>query len=72
MNPQEFVQAFAEAFGSDTQLPIAFGYSDEPLTEPKEGLRCLMGLFPKMLSTMKNTCLFDTPAWSKIKQRIEK
>ena len=25
----------------------------------------------KMLSTMKDTCLFDTPAWSKIKQRIE-
>ena len=27
---------------------------------------------PKMLSTMKDTCLFDTPAWSKIKQRIER
>ena len=26
----------------------------------------------KMLSTMKDTCLFDTPAWSKIKQRIER
>ena len=25
MNPQEFVMAFAEAFGEDVQLPIAFG-----------------------------------------------
>lgn len=30
MKPQEFVQAFAVAFGSETQLPIAFGFSDEP------------------------------------------
>lgn len=37
MTPKGFVQAFAEVFGSDTQLPIAFGYSDDPLTEPKEG-----------------------------------
>lgn len=48
MTPQEFIQALKEAFGEDVQLPIAFGYSDEPLTEPKEGLRCLMGLFPKV------------------------
>lgn len=48
MTPEEFIEAYKEAFGADTQLPIAFGYSDEPLTEPKEGLRCLMGLFPKV------------------------
>lgn len=48
MTPEEFVKAYTEAFGSNAQLPIAFGYSDEPLTEPKEGLRCLMGLFPKV------------------------
>ena len=48
MTPQEFVIAFKEAFSEETQLPIAFGYSDEPLTEPKEGLRCIMGLFPKV------------------------
>lgn len=48
MKPEEFVKAYAEAFGADTQLPIAFGFSDEPLTAPKEGLRCIMGLFPKV------------------------
>lgn len=48
MTPEEFVKAYTEAFGSNAQLPIAFGYSDEPLTDPKEGLRCLMGLFPKV------------------------
>ena len=48
MTPEEFIEAYKEAFGADTQLPIAFGYSDAPLTEPKEGLRCLMGLFPKV------------------------
>ena len=29
MTPEEFVKAYAEAFGSDTQLPIAFGYIDD-------------------------------------------
>lgn len=48
MTPEAFIQAFHEAFGANTQLPIVFGYSDEPLAEPKEGLRCLMGLFPKV------------------------
>lgn len=48
MTPEDFIQAYQDAFGADTQLPIAFGYSDEPMAEPKEGLRCLMGLFPKV------------------------
>ena len=48
MTPEEFIQAYTEAFGIETQLPIAFGFSDEPLTKPKEGLRCLLGLFPKV------------------------
>ena len=48
MKPEEFVKAYAEAFGADTQLPIAFGFSEEPLIAPKEGLRCIMGLFPKV------------------------
>lgn len=48
MTPEEFIQAYTEAFGIETQLPIAFGFSDEPLTKPKDGLRCLLGLFPKV------------------------
>lgn len=44
----EFVSAYKEAFGEDVQLPIAFSFCDEPLTEPKGGLRCLMGAFPKV------------------------
>ena len=48
MTPEELIQAYTEAFGIETQLPIAFGFSDEPLTKPKDGLRCLLGLFPKV------------------------
>lgn len=48
MTTEEFVKTYMEAFSTCTQLPIAFGFSDKPLTTPKEGLRCLMGLFPKV------------------------
>lgn len=48
MTTSEFVASFKEAFGDNVQLPVAFSFSDTPLTEPKEGLRCLVGVFPKV------------------------
>lgn len=48
MTIQEFIASLQEAFGDKVQLPVAFCFSDTPLSEPKEGLRCIMGAFPKV------------------------
>lgn len=45
MTPQEFVKAYREAFGENVTLPIAFGFSNKPITEPRQGLRCIIGAF---------------------------
>lgn len=39
MKTSEFVSSLKEALGDNVQLPVAFSFSDTPLTEPKEGLR---------------------------------
>lgn len=39
MKSSEFVASLKEDFGDNVQLPVAFSFSDTPLSEPKEGLR---------------------------------
>ena len=45
---QPFLQKYREAFGDVSPLPVAFGYSHTPVTEPKRIPRCMVGAIRKV------------------------
>jgi len=48
MNINGFIQTYREAFGEAAPLPIAFGYSDTPLSEIGNVPRCMIGAISKV------------------------
>jgi uncharacterized protein YceK len=49
MEIQEFIEYYKEAFGSNAQLPLLFGYSDEPVADTEK----IGGCFFKGLQTAR-------------------
>ena len=45
---QTFLHQYREAFGDAAPLPVAFGYSHTPATEPRKIPRCLIGAVRKV------------------------
>ena len=43
MNIQQFIEKYRLAFGENAPLPMAFGYSDTPVSEIKTVPKCLVG-----------------------------
>lgn len=41
MTPKEFINHYQEAFGENTQLPIAFWYSDNPVADTEKTYGCM-------------------------------
>lgn len=39
MTTQDFIALFQEAFGKKVQLPLLFGYSDEPIANTEKNTR---------------------------------
>ena len=45
---QTFLQKYREAFGNAVPLPVAFGYSHNPVAEVKRIPRCMIGAIRKV------------------------
>lgn len=50
MRINEFIAKFREAFGDAAPLPIAIGYSNEPVAEIKRQPKCLVGAISRVRS----------------------
>lgn len=48
MTINEFIERYREAFGDAAPMPIAFGYSDKPLTEIRKVPKCMIGAISKV------------------------
>lgn len=45
---QQFLQKYEEAFGPTVPVPVAFGYSQNPVTDVKKIPRCIVGAIRKV------------------------
>lgn len=67
MEVDVFINNYREAFGNAAELPIVFWYTDVQVANTEKINGCF---FKEMYHTMRESCLFNTPAWDKIHHRI--
>ena len=49
VTPERFIASYRAAFGENSLLPIAFGFSDTPFAKVKHGIRCIVGAYKMIL-----------------------